>query len=51
MAGLRLTSVLVADFPGRGGCKTPCPELILGMDSLGGLSGMTITRSQIAFRH
>lgn len=45
--GVELTSFLVADFPGRGGCRDACPELILGMDTLGRLSSLRITRSSI----
>lgn len=50
VAGLRLPSILVADLPDQGGCKSPCARMQLGMDALGGLSGMTVTRSHIAFR-
>lgn len=45
--GVALTSFLVADFPSRGGCRGACPELILGMDTLGRLSSLRITRSSI----
>jgi predicted aspartyl protease len=47
IGGVTVSAVDVADFPGRGGCKRTCAEAILGMDALGRLSRLTITRQRI----
>jgi Aspartyl protease len=50
IAGLRVRHLVVANFRGRGGCKFPCAELILGMDTLGSLDRLKITENWISFK-
>ncbi|WAC61325.1 aspartyl protease family protein [Brevundimonas sp. SL130] len=45
--GLPVASVVVVDFPPRGGCSAPCPEMILGMDTLGQFASLRLTRKSI----
>jgi hypothetical protein len=50
IAGLRVRHLVVANFRGRGGCDSPCAELILGMDTLVSLDRLKITENWISFK-
>lgn len=50
IGGIQMASVLVADFPPRGGCEAACAEMILGMDHLSGLSRIVISPSRIILK-
>jgi predicted aspartyl protease len=50
IAGIPVRQLVVANFRGRGGCKFPCAELILGMDTLGSLDRLKITENWISFK-
>lgn len=47
LKGLRLPSILVAEFDGGADCKAPCAKAILGMDVLGQAKSLSFTDARI----